>query len=418
MDIKINDNLIKLAEEMNTPLYLVGGYVRDYYLGRTSDDIDICSAMPYDKMQELCKSLGFRVNIVNKRLGTLLISPEENVHFEYTPFRVENYVKGNHTPESVEFVDDIAIDAKRRDFTINSIYVNVLTKEVFDPYNGIKDIEKKIVKTIETPEKVFAADGLRILRLVRFASSLDFKIDKKTLKIAREMSYQLRDISAERKKRELDQIVVAENKYGINQNRFVEHFNKINIYKYLLLLPLMKYKIKKNKDYIKYFELSEEYRFVGFMILFLLNKYEYQHMLDSQVVFDVQNILGNVLRCSNIELKQTLNVYRVLQDLKYKPLNVFIARNYHNLTNFERKIVNAFVDVKPVSLVILNLHQQGVPLNEKELKISSEEIGALVGDKYISKVKQILLEGCLMGHIENNNEKLVDFIKTKIINEK
>jgi len=418
MDIKINDNLIKLAKEMDVPLYLVGGYVRDYYLGRVSDDIDICSAMPYEKMQELCKKLKFKVSIVNKRLGTLLITPEDNIHFEYTPFRVENYVKGNHSPESVEFVEDISIDAKRRDFTINSIYINVVTREVFDPYNGINDIKKKVVKAIETPEKVFASDGLRILRLVRFASSLNFKIDRKTLKIAREMCFQLRDISPERKKHELDQIVVAENKYGVAQNLFVEHFNKLNIYKYLLLLPLNKYKIKRNKDYIKYFELSEEYRFVGFMVLFLLNKYEHQHMLDSQVVFDVQNILGNALRCSNVELKQTLNIYRVLQDLRYKSLNVFMARNYHNLTNFEKKIVNVFVDAKPVSLVVLNLHQKGIPLSEKELKITSEEIGALVGNKNISMVKQILLEGCLTGNIDNINEKLVEFIQNNILKTK
>ena len=201
--------ILNILHEHNHESYIVGGYVRDYCLGRVSDDIDICGTMPYDKMQELCKCLKFRVDIVNKRLGTLLISPEEGVHFEYTPFRVENYVNGNHSPESVEFVNDIAIDARRRDFTINCIYVNVLTKEVFDPYGGVKDIEKRVVKAIETPEKVFSSDGLRILRLVRFASALNFDIDRKTLKIAREMSFQLRDISAERKKHELDQIVVA-----------------------------------------------------------------------------------------------------------------------------------------------------------------------------------------------------------------
>ena len=158
----------------------------------------------------------------------------------------------------------------------------------------------------------------------------------------------------------------------------------------MFLLPLNKYKIKINKDYNNYFMLAEEYRFVGFMVLFLLNKYEFKHMPDSQVVFDIQNILGNALRCSNTEIKRTLNAYRVLQDLKFRPLNEFIARNYHNLSDFERKIVNTFVDAKPVSMLIINLHNSGIPLSDKELKISPQEIGEMVGDKYITRIKQVL----------------------------
>ena len=414
MEIVVSKNLIKLAEEISVPLYVVGGKVRDTLLNYETNDIDICSALKADEMENVCKKLGYKVNVVNKKLGTLLINPSKDEYYEYTPFRVENYVKG-HSPETVEFVEDISTDAKRRDFSVNSIYVNVLTKEVFDPYEGRKDVEKQQIKCVETPVKVFSSDGLRILRLVRFASKLGFKVEKNTLKTAREMTYMLKDISPERKKKELDEIVNAEKKHNLKVNNFIKIFNKLNIYKYLFLLPLNKYKIKINKDYNNYFMLAEEYRFVGFMVLFLLNKYEFKHMPDSQVVFDIQNILGNALRCSNTEIKRTLNAYRVLQDLKFRPLNEFTARNYHNLTDFERKIVNTFVDAKPVSMLIINLHNSGIPLSDKELKISAQEIGEMVGDKYITRIKQVLMEGCLLGQIKNDNESLRWFIENNIL---
>jgi len=418
MGIKISDNLIKLAKNMDSPLYLVGGKVRDYYLNYENDDIDICSAIDYEKMVQLCKKLGYKVNVVNKRLGTLLINPSGSEYFEYTPFRIENYTKGNHSPDSVEFVDDIVLDAKRRDFSMNAIYINVLTGEVLDKYNGIDDIKNNVVKCVETPEKVFSSDGLRLLRLVRFASVLGFKIDKKTLKVAKEMTYQLRDISAERKKAELDKLVVAEKQHNLQVNSFIKIFNSLNIYKNMFLLPLDKYKIKLNKDYFNFFKLDEEYRFVGFMVLFLLNKYNFKHMVDNQVVFDIQNIMGNSLRCSNIEMKQVLNIYRVLQDMKFLPLSVYHAKNYHNLSNMEKNVVNAFIDVKPVSILIANMHNKGIPFNVKGLQITSQEIGDLVGEKNISKVQEILLEGCLGGYINNSNEELRDFIKNEIIKKK
>lgn len=414
MDIKISDKLINLAKEIKVPLYIVGGYVRDYFLGFFNDDIDICGSVLPDEMIKVCKKLNYKVNVVNKKLGTLLINPKGDEYYEYTPFRVENYSKG-HSPDEVKFVEDIVVDAKRRDFTSNSIYINVLTREIFDPYNGRYDISKKQIKCIETPDKVFSSDGLRILRMVRFASTLGFKVEKNTLKTAKEMTYMLTDISAERKKKELDDLVIVEKKHGLKENNFIKIFNKVNIYKYLFLLPLEKYKIKTNRDYFNFFKLEKEYRFVGFMTLFLLNKYNYEHMPDSQVVFDIQNILGNALRCSNGEIKNTICVFRVLQDLKYKKLNPFIARNYHNLTDFEKKIVNAFVEVKEVSLMILNMYNKGIPLTKKQLKITPEEIGELVGEKYIGKVQEILMEGCLIQKINNNNEELKSFILNTIL---
>ena len=141
MELVVSNNLKKLATALDGKLYIVGGYVRNAIMGMASDDIDICSPFLSEEVQERCKEIGLKTKVINAKLGTLLVSTNDGENYEYTPFRRENYIKGNHLPESVEFVDDILVDAKRRDFTCNTIYYNVLSGKIFDPYNGKADIE-------------------------------------------------------------------------------------------------------------------------------------------------------------------------------------------------------------------------------------------------------------------------------------
>ncbi len=414
LNIEISENLKNLASALDCPLYIVGGYVRDNIIGYKTDDIDIASECKVDKMLKVCASLGYKAKVVNEKLGTILIIAGDE-KYEYTPFRVENYIRGQHSPESVEFVNDINVDCRRRDFTANCIYYNVLSGDIFDPYGGIQDIQKKKIRCVETPVKVFSSDGLRILRLVRFACTLGFAVDKSTLKTAKEMTFQLRDITGERKKKELDQIVIAESVHGLNSNNFVDLFNKLNIYKYLFMLPCEKYSIRQNKDAQNYFNLTLDKRFVGFVVLFLLNKYDYKYMPYIQIESDIQYIMGNVLKCSKEEMKQALDCYVVLQDLKFKPLNNFIAVNYQKLTDSEKLVVNAFCDVKPVSVLLIYMINNNIPINESKLDITNDDIIELIGAKYISKVRRLLLEACLLGRVKNNKDDLLEFIKVFVL---
>ena len=153
-------------------------------------------------------------------------------------------------------------------------------------------------------------------------------------------------------------------------------------------------------------------------MLFLLNKYNFEYMPLSQVYNDISYIMGGVLKCSNDELKQVRDCYVVLQDLRFKQLNNFVAVNYQKLTDFEKLIVNQFVDVKPVSLLLLSMINNNIPVSENKLKISNEDIIKLMGEKYISKIKRLLLEACLLGKVENENEKLIEFIKINVLREK
>ena len=149
----LSPSLFKLAQafkKQNCTLYVVGGYIRNTILNIDVTDVDLCGDMLPDDVIKLSGGCGFRSQIVNKTLGTVLLTNESGEQFEYTTFRSENYESG-HTPTNVCFVKSIKQDAKRRDFTCNAIYLNILTNEIIDFYNGISHVKRGIIKTVETP---------------------------------------------------------------------------------------------------------------------------------------------------------------------------------------------------------------------------------------------------------------------------
>lgn len=119
-------------------------------------------------------------------MGTVHISSGDFV-CEYTTFRTDSYdvSSGEHTPKDVRFTTDMNLDAKRRDFKCNALYKDVLTGEIVDLLGGVEDVKNKIVSTADEPEIVFEADGLRILRMVRFAAELGFDVEKTPTKSQR-----------------------------------------------------------------------------------------------------------------------------------------------------------------------------------------------------------------------------------------
>ena len=186
-DIVVPENLEKLAQKLKkkAELFIVGGYVRNSLLGIGGTDIDIASRLTPTDLKELLKDTPYVVTDKNSRLGTVTIKIGDEI-FEHTTFRTEVYDNtGRHTPIKVTFVDDLRQDAKRRDFTVNAIYFSITRKKIIDIYSGLYDLEKRRLRTIETPDFVFNSDGLRILRMVRIACELGFKIEKNTYKTAK-----------------------------------------------------------------------------------------------------------------------------------------------------------------------------------------------------------------------------------------
>ena len=146
--IEVSENLKNLASIITNAghkVYVVGGFVRNSLLGLHINDVDLAGSMLALDVMELAKKNGYGANIVNKKLGTVLITKDDE-QYEYTTFRQEVYDDaGTHKPEEVEFVGDPKNDAKRRDFTINPIYYSIMENKVYDFFNGEKDLKKKLL---------------------------------------------------------------------------------------------------------------------------------------------------------------------------------------------------------------------------------------------------------------------------------
>ena len=230
VEINIPDSLIKLSNMTSLPIYVVGGYVRNKIAGLGETDIDIAGPAVADA---LGLSKRYRTEVINYKLGTVVIKYNED-KFEYTPFRVEKYAEGGgHSPVSVMFTTDINKDAVRRDFTCNSIYYDIKNDKIIDPLGGIADIEHKLLRAHD-PKRIFASDGLRVLRMVRLACELGFKIDSETAKAAKANVELLKDISAERKREELVKILQADTKNNIANAqyralRLLNHIGAVSI---------------------------------------------------------------------------------------------------------------------------------------------------------------------------------------------
>lgn len=226
--IYFDEKLKRLAERLKKPLYAVGGYVRNNLSdGLPSADVDLAAAIPAAEFAEALHNAGLKEVGVYKRTGTVLFTDGVN-RYEYTAFRKENYGKGGaHTPESVEFTDDITLDAKRRDFKCNAVYYDIKRDEVVDVLGGVKDIKNRILDTVTSPKEVFSHDGLRLLRLARFSGELNFTPAPDVILGAREFASNVKDISAERVYAELQKILISDGAYPFSDKN--GHYTALKI---------------------------------------------------------------------------------------------------------------------------------------------------------------------------------------------
>lgn len=201
----------KVLEAEGATLYAVGGCVRDAALHRPVHDVDLCSRLRPEALLRLAAQNGVEARIVQKTLGTVLLSIDGQT-YEHTTFRTESYgAGGEHRPDAVRFADTPEIDALRRDFSVNAMYESVSDGTLCDPCGGMRDIERRVLRTTtEDPAAILKDDGLRILRLVRFAASLGFSIDPATWETAKANAVLLGDVAWERKRDELNRILLGE----------------------------------------------------------------------------------------------------------------------------------------------------------------------------------------------------------------
>lgn len=172
--------------------YIVGGCVRDLLCGKTPHDYDITTSAIPDEVQSLFE----KTVATGLKHGTITVIID-NTPIEVTTFRTESSYNDSRHPESVNFVSDVKEDLSRRDFTVNAMCYNE-TEGLIDLFGGVNDINNKVLRAVGNAELRFTEDALRILRLFRFAATLQFDIDKDTFDAAIYCAPLLKNISAER----------------------------------------------------------------------------------------------------------------------------------------------------------------------------------------------------------------------------
>jgi poly(A) polymerase len=205
--------LIQLsAGELNVPVYVVGGYVRDRLLARESKDIDVvCVGDGIALAENLASKLRPLPYIaIYKRFGTAMIRHKE-LEIEFVGARKESYSSDSRKP-AVEN-GTLEDDQNRRDFTINALAVSLNEEDygqIIDSFNGFHDLEHKIIRTPMDPDKTFADDPLRMMRAIRFSTQLDFTIEPTTLKSIAKNKNRINIVSKERISTELEKIILSE----------------------------------------------------------------------------------------------------------------------------------------------------------------------------------------------------------------
>ena len=228
--------------------FLVGGSVRDSIMGFTPKEYDIATNAKPEDVQRI-----FKYTIpTGIKHGTILVILDD-MQVEITTFRSDgNYSDGRH-PDRVEYTASIEDDLPRRDLTINAMAYNVLDGTLIDMFDGMKDIKNKIIRSVGNPYERFTEDGLRIMRAIRFATRLNFNIEKETFDAICHSTGMLTSIAYERIREEFNGILISDNPFrgiellrktgilalimpelmqgfGVSQNRF----HKYDVYYHIL----------------------------------------------------------------------------------------------------------------------------------------------------------------------------------------
>jgi tRNA nucleotidyltransferase/poly(A) polymerase len=199
------DAVYDQVKSIVSPVYMVGGCVRDTLMGVTPKDYDFITPHEPDVIEQSVRQAGRRPFLAGKRFGTIGVKIGGHL-VEITTFRTERYNAGSRKPD-VEFVTDIVADLGRRDFTINAIAEK--DGELIDPFNGRGDIKRKIIRCVGDAPSRFIEDPLRMLRAARFTAQLGFSVDKAVHEAARQLGHTILQVSKERWVAELDRLLLS-----------------------------------------------------------------------------------------------------------------------------------------------------------------------------------------------------------------
>lgn len=248
-------SILRTLKANNFDAFLVGGFVRDFIMNRSSDDIDITTSALPDEVEALFPN----VKHTGKKFGGVTVIMDDHT-FEVTTFRKEGKYLQHRYPEEVTFSNSIEEDLIRRDFTINALIMDE-DEKVIDMVDGLSDMNEKSLRAIGNPARRFQEDALRILRAFRFISKLGFTLEESTKQAIIEHRSLIETISIERIMQELDKII-----RGSYRNQALQAMMETGVDNHL-------FGLQKGISYLATID-EEIYPLEFFMIAFILDDME------------------------------------------------------------------------------------------------------------------------------------------------
>lgn len=346
--------ILETLENEGYQAYLVGGYVRDYLLGVTSFDVDIATdALP--------KDIHRIFNISKNNYGSVNIKVDK-LNVDITTFRKDlNYV--NRRPSKVVYINNLKEDLERRDFTINAICMNKNGK-IIDLLNGCKDLDRRTIKMIGSIDVKLKEDPLRIMRAIRFACILDFKIEDELYEKIKEYSYLVGDLSKERIKNELDKILISKNyKYGLELMKDTKISEVLEI----------------NYDDINYVD----------------------DLLGMWAQVKVLNIpFTNVEKGNIIKITEVLDFGKIDNEILYK-YGLYISRVAGKILNIKTTKISKMYNKLPIK-------------SREDIDITSKEISSIVGvGEVIGETYKIIEKEILNYRLKNKKSEILKYLEKR-----
>ncbi len=445
MEIKFDARLITLAKKLNKPLYAVGGVVRNFLIdGSVASDIDLSANIAVEELLPILDEVGFSVVAEYKRTGTVVFKADGQ-KYEYTAFRKEVYADGGgHTPIETQPTDDIKEDALRRDFKCNAVYYDIAKGNIVDALDGVEDIKNGVLDTVKDAELVFKSDGLRLMRLARFAGELSFRPTERVFSAMRKYADNILDISPERIYDELKKILSSDKKYPFSDKR--GHYVGLKILERTRVLDRILPELtlgrgmSQRADFHKYDVLehslrcalyaSEKVRLAGLLhdvgkpYCYLKNgKYHYHDVEGEKIADEILTRL-KVDSATIKQVKYLIKEHMVDLDcsMRENKVRLFLAKNSEKLeelldvkqADFRASLENDQIAPTIVKWqeIIAKMRLEGAPLSLKELNITAEELMKIgFRDYALGEMLNQLFELAVVGNIKNENQELIRIAK-------
>jgi tRNA nucleotidyltransferase (CCA-adding enzyme) len=383
---------LNILHEKGFEAYIVGGCVRDSILGLFPSDWDITTSA---KPEEIIRCLsGYRTIETGIKHGTVVVIIDK-MQIEITTYRIDGEYSDNRRPDNVLFTDSIEFDLNRRDFTINALAYN--KNEIIDLFGGIDDINNKIIKCVGDPDERFNEDGLRILRALRFASVLNFGIEKNTSESINKNKNLLDNISKERINTELNKLLTGSNFPRI----LMDYRNVIEVF-----IPELN--SLDNEETAYRLNAMKSVDSLILRLSVLLYRTEAPDKILSRLKYDNLTIKTVKLLTSSIDEKiypEPVNIKRWLNRINYVNLyNIIQIKKAlfkfecENLTNSEKVMdeiieTNQCYSLKTLAVGGQDLIDLGVPKGEN-----------------IGKILNEVLNEVIEGKLENKKDSLISYI--------